>query len=283
MITLPSYTRITLALDIIGKIKEGPLKGYHELAIVKHQIDLHDTISITSADHMALFCDHPAVPCNESNLAWRAALLLKNQFNIKDNVEISIEKRIPVQGGLAGGSANAATVISILNQLWQLNLSLDELCQVGRAVGMDVPFYFYGKTAFDTEATCVLEPIVHQGVYDFVVAMPTIGVSTKKAYGQIDYGNIGKNREKTDRVQQALTTGDRALLISSMHNDFEHSVFKHYPNLKDIQTSMINAGCEAAILSGSGSSLIGLAKDKNHAQEIDKSLSCKSMVVSTLR
>jgi len=127
---------------------------------------------------------------------------------------------------------------------------------------MDVPYYFSGSTAFDTEATGILTQIPTLLSFNFLIVIPDFGVSTRNAYAAIDYNRINKNSNATAAMRTALAANDRALVVASMHNDFELSVFKSHPELASIKKEMLRAGCEQAMMSGSGSTLIGiLAKD----------------------
>lgn len=277
-----SYTRVTLALDIVKKLQAGPYAGYHELAIIKHQIDLYDTVSIEDAPYLSIRCNNPLVPCDNNNICWKAVELIKKEFKIDKSVKIDLEKNIPVMGGLAGGSANAATVLMLLNQFWQLDLSTDQLMQLGRKLGMDVPYYFLGGTAFDSEATGVLRKIQTDLKIVFLLAIPDFGVSTGKAYQQLNYSLINIDRDKTALMGNFLHNSDYRNVLKSMHNDFERSVFLNYPELGKIKDAMINAGCDQAIMSGSGSTVMGATDSISHAQEIQKKVPFKTTVVSTL-
>ena len=268
MLIKKSYTRITLALDIIRKIYEGTYKGYHELGIIKHQINLCDIISIEASEDLTITCNNPQVPLDSSNLCWQAVEKIQQQFGINENVHIHIEKNIPVKGGLAGGSSNAATVLSILNDLWNLKLDKEQLVTVAREVGMDVPFYFTGGTAFDTEATGILEPVKTDITFDFVLAVPDFGITTSEAYKTIDYNEIGREKNKTIRMKEALESDDRDSAVAAMHNDFEKTVFKQYPQLESVKEMLLKAGCINAVMSGSGSTLVGVTKDNDHANWI---------------
>lgn len=278
-----SYTRVTLALDIIRKIESGLFTGYHELGIIKHKIDLHDVITIEESPRMMLECDNPLVPCDQSNICWKAAVLLKEQFKIDSNVRIHLEKHIPVMGGLAGGSANAATTLSMLNSLWDLKLSNSQFMDLGRLLGMDVPFYFSTATAFDTEATGIVDPISHRTTFTFVLAIPGFGVSTKDAYGGIDYNEIGKSTTRTTQLISLLRQNNPHEIYPLMHNDFEYTVFKKHPHLADLKNQLINAGCKAAMMTGSGSTILGIADDCRHAAEIQSKINCKTIMTSSLR
>jgi len=268
MIVEKSYTRLTLSLDIIRRIKRGSYAGYHELGIIKHQINLYDVITIKPSRAMGISCASPQVPRDSENICWKAVERVKEHFGIKENVHIEIEKNIPVKGGLAGGSANAATVIRILDRLWSLRMNKEQLLTVGREVGMDVPYYFLGKTAFDTEATGILEPVETDLYFDFLLIISDFGVSTKEAYKEISYHETGHQTDKTARMRDALKANDREEVISAMHNDFEKSVFRQYAELERLKEKFIRAGCLNVVMSGSGSTLIGLARDKDQAQWI---------------
>lgn len=266
-----SYTRITLALDIIKKLTSGEFAGYHELGIIKHQIDLGDTITIEKSAEMKIFCAHPKVPCDETNICWQVTDLLKKEFGIKENVSIHIDKKIPVQGGLAGGSANAAETLKLLLDLWQIEIPFEKKILLSRRVGMDVPFYFYGKTAFDSEAAGTLMPLDNKmPKMHFLLVIPPFGVSTKEAYSQIDYSKIGRQTFETEELKNGLATGNFEKIGKNMHNDFEHSVFLSRPEILDIKNSLLDFGANAAIMSGSGSTVIGLFSDLRGAVSAGK-------------
>ncbi|MDG5817040.1 4-(cytidine 5'-diphospho)-2-C-methyl-D-erythritol kinase [Chitinispirillales bacterium ANBcel5] len=283
MITKNSYTRITLALDIIGKIYNGPMKGYHELGIIKHQITLCDSIEVKESRSTKIECSDTAVPHDSSNICWKAVDLIKKRYGIDKNVTISIDKNIPVMGGLAGGSANAATMIDILNELWALNFSKEEKKQLGRKLGMDVPFFFDGGTAFDTETTGVLQKIDTDLFATFVLVIPNFGVSTRDAYGGIDYSKVAKKTLQTSEMKSCISLNDMSKVVSLMHNDFELSVFPRYPQLQQIRDKMLEAGCLNAIMSGSGSTLIGIVRNRKEAMRVCNSLEYKSIITETLK
>jgi len=278
-----SYTRITLALDIVKKLTQGQFAGYHELGIIKHQIDLGDTITIEKCDEMKIFCDNPQVPCDENNICWQAAILLKKEFGIKQNASIHIDKKIPVQGGLAGGSANAAETLKLLFKMWEIDVEIERKIELSRKLGMDVPFYFYGGTAFDSEAGARLYPIenICEKLH-FLLVVPQFGVSTQEAYSRIDYTKIGKNINKTSELKFALKTGKMQKIAENVHNDFEQSVFLSHPNLADIKKQLLDYGASAAVMSGSGSTVIGIFDDidttENAGAEFENAVLASSLV-----
>ncbi len=275
------HARITLALDIVRKLTEGPFAGYHQLAVVKHQIGLKDTVSITPSARMSLHCSHPGVPCDESNLCWQAAELVRNTFSVRKSVEITLEKSIPAQGGLAGGSADAAAVLSLCNELWELECTPQKLMELARKIGADVPYYFIGGTALDTETTGVLRPVESSVAMDFVIAFPDFGVSTREAYGQIDYSRIGSRTDTTDSMIRGFEQNDQNLIIGAVHNDFELSVFRSHPELARMKQSLLDAGCLAAFMTGSGSTMVGIAPDSDSAERIASKMPYRTVVTST--
>jgi 4-diphosphocytidyl-2-C-methyl-D-erythritol kinase len=285
--TIESPTRITLALDIVRRLDDGPLRGYHELGIVKHKIALADVLTIEpldDADRDIVECDDPRVPYDDSNICVKACKIIRKKYGFDRRfLRIGIEKRIPVMGGMAGGSANAAAMLKALDDIWELGLTQGEFCELGRALGMDVPFFFSGGTAFDSEATGILKSINTDLKFHIVLAIPDFGVSTKEAYGGIDYNSIGKNVSSTDRMIKALVDNNPEEAVKYFHNDFEISVFQRQPRLKEIRDNLLKAGCFASAMSGSGSTIIGIAADKSQAEKIANTLDCRTIITETLR
>ncbi len=280
ILTQKSYARVTLALDIIRQIDKGDFAGYHELNIIKHQIGIYDTITLVESGKTELLCTDSAVPDDSRNLCLRAVELLKNEFSLDKSVKITIEKNIPVKSGLSGGSSNAATTFILLNRLWNLGLSDSRLIDLGKKIGLDIPFYFLGKTAFDTESTGILEKIDTGMQLDFILVFPDFGVSTEQAYKEIDYGSIGKNTGETTLMKKGLENGNKNEVIENIHNDFELTVFSRYPKLKEIKNELIHTGC-SSVMSGSGSTIIGIAKNKEQAEKIQKKLKYNSIITKT--
>ena len=276
-----SYTRITLALDIVEKIKSGPHAGFHELGVLKYKINLHDVIAIEESKEMRIVCGDPQVPRDAANICWKTCDILKKTFGITQNVSITIEKNIPVRGGLAGGSANAATTFMLCNELWKLNLDNAKMMELSRQAGMDVPFYFAGDTAFDTEAGGRLEPIASALYFDAILVVPDFGVSTTEAYRALDYSRIGRDREKTSAMQQAFVNNDRGGVTKAMHNDFEYSVFQRIPPLSLVKKRLLEAGCVNAVMSGSGSCVLGILETPQDYKRISAKAGMKTMLVAS--
>ncbi|ERP31593.1 4-(cytidine 5'-diphospho)-2-C-methyl-D-erythritol kinase [Chitinivibrio alkaliphilus] len=263
-----SYTRITLALDIIGKITHGPLAGYHEMGIVKHQIDLADTITLTPAEETRLTCTDSRVPCDETNLCIAVLRFMQDRYKHPQEYHIELEKNIPVQGGLAGGSANAATMINLLNTAWELSLSPAEKMAIGGAFGMDIPYYFLGKTAFDSETTGTLTAIPTECTFSFVLVIPPFGIATARAYKELIYPLCGKEIKNTEALIKALERNEYREMAPLFHNDFQKCIIQKEPRISQITTALREAGCCASFLSGSGSTVVGIAQNRAHAHNV---------------
>jgi 4-diphosphocytidyl-2-C-methyl-D-erythritol kinase len=276
-----SYTRVTMALDIIGKISHGPYLGFHELGTIKHVISLHDVITVEESLDMRIACDNPGVPTNDSNSCWQACDILKRKYGINGNVSITIRKNIPVKGGLAGGSANAATTLALLCELWKIDIDQSSLIALSRSVGQDVPFYFAGPTAFDSEAGQSIVPIQNSLHFDIILVTPDFGVSTKDAYEGIDYSDIGKNTERTRAMRDAFAANDRAGVVRNIHNDFEQSVFGRCPKLELIKHRLLENGCDGAAMSGSGSTVVGILQSYKDFDRIKGKIGYPCLLVSS--
>jgi 4-diphosphocytidyl-2-C-methyl-D-erythritol kinase len=274
-------------LDIVRKLTGGPYAGYHELGIVKHQISLADALSVELLDDGTagadiVECGDPRVPRDGANICVKACRLVRERFGRRGFFRIAIDKRIPVMGGMAGGSANAAAMLRALDAIWELNLTVDRFRGIGRELGMDVPYFFNGGTAFDSEASGVLRPIDTALKLHIVLAIPDFGVSTKEAYGAIDYGRIAENASRTGAMEEAFRKNDLDGVINTMHNDFELTVFERYPRLREIRDALIKAGCAAAGMSGSGSTIVGIAADRQGAERAAGRVDCDTIVTETL-
>ncbi len=263
MITKKSYARITLALDIIRKLPND----YHLLNIIKQRINLYDVIKVSESEETELICSNKEMPLDESNLVMKVVMLVKERFNIEKNVRIEIEKNIPIKAGLAGGSSNAATMFMILNELWGLNLSREELVRLSKEIGMDVGFFFFNGSVFDTESKELVyevKPGLDSGYV--LIVTPEFGVSTKEAYSLLNLRMTGKRIEETQKMIDAIKQNDLKSVVESMHNDFEDFVFEKYPRLREIKENLLGIGSLNVLMTGSGSTLFAVFKNK---EELD--------------
>lgn len=256
--------KINLTLDVLYKREDG----YHEVKMIMTTVDLADRLEFTyiPTDEIKIVSQNRYVPDDERNLAYQAAKLLKERYEIKTGVEISIKKMIPVAAGLAGGSSDAAATLRALNKLWNLNLSLDELAQLGAEIGSDVSFCVYGGCALATgrgEKIAELPTPPHCWV---VLAKPYIGVSTAAIYRQLTLDNI--EHPQTEKMIAAITAGDYDGVCQYVGNVLESVTLKLYPEVLQIKEKMIEFGADAVLMSGSGPTVFALVQHDSRLQRI---------------
>lgn len=263
-IKLKAYGKINLGLDVLGKRDDG----YHDLDMIMQSVDLHDVITITKNDsgEITVKSSTSKIPNDKSNLAYRAAKLLMEEFNIEKGVEIEIEKNIPISGGMAGGSADCAAVLKGMNKLFKLKLTEQQLMARGVRLGADVPFCIMGKTARAEGIGEVLTPIPNKLKGYLVIAKPPISVSTGFAYGQIDKVKI-KNRPDTEGIIEAIKENDLNSLAKTICNVFEEVTIPEHKEIEEIKTKLKDCGALNAMMSGSGPTVFGIFDDKKKAVE----------------
>ncbi len=256
--------KINLALDVLGKREDG----YHEVEMVMTTIDLADRLELTeiSEDHVGILSRNRFVPADERNLAFQAAKLLKERYQINKGVEISINKNIPVAAGLAGGSSDAAATLRGLNELWDLGLTLDELAELGAAIGSDVSFCVYGGTALAQGRGEKVTKLPAPPACWVVLAKPSIGVSTSEIYRNLDISSI--QHPHTMGMIQALKNNDYEGVCENMANALESVTLHMYPEVLHIKRQMERFGADAVLMSGSGPTVFGLVRHDSRLQRI---------------
>ena len=261
-----SYAKINLSLEIGRKLSNN----YHQINSVFRQIGLHDKISIKKLkkDKIIIKSNIKNIE-NKDNLAYKAASLLKKRYKIKDGIEIKIDKNIPLQSGLGGGSSNAASTLTALNSLFDLKLDKDELMKLASKIGSDVPFFIEGKTCLVSGIGDKVKKIDSLNL-NFVLIKPDIGIPTKLAYNEydkhIENNTKIKKENKTKKLAEALKQKNIEKIAENLHNDFEPVIIRKYPIIKKIKNDLIKNSALNALMSGSGSAVFGIFKDKNEAE-----------------
>lgn len=265
--------KINLSLGVGGV--DG--RGYHQLATVFHAVGLYETVTVTAAPDLTLaVTSHVGgdVPLDASNLALRAAELLRATHGVRAGAAIHIDKRVPVAGGMGGGSADAAATLVALNRLWGLGIAADELRRLGGALGADVPFAMLGHTALGRGNGEDLSSVLTSGDWHWVLAAPGGQLSTPAVYGRFDALVLEHGREipeipEPDAIQlQALRSADVHLLGQTLHNDLQAAAFSLHEGLEPVIALAERSGACGAIVSGSGPTIAVLAQDADHAGEL---------------
>ncbi|WIG47076.1 4-(cytidine 5'-diphospho)-2-C-methyl-D-erythritol kinase [Bacillus halotolerans] len=256
--------KINLSLDVTRKRPDG----YHEVEMIMTTIDLADRIELTelAEDVVRVSSHNRFVPDDQRNLAYQAAKLVKDRYNVKKGVSIMITKVIPVAAGLAGGSSDAAATLRGLNRLWNLNLSAETLAELGAEIGSDVSFCVYGGTALATgrgEKITHISPPPHCWV---ILAKPTIGVSTAEVYRQLKLDEV--EHPDVNGMIDAIEEKSFQNMCSRLGNVLESVTLDMHPEVAMIKNQMKRFGADAVLMSGSGPTVFGLVQYESKVQRI---------------
>lgn len=263
---LKSFAKVNLGLEVLGLRDDG----YHELRTLFQAIDLHDDVVLRPRRRgVVVRCDHPLVPTDGTNLAARAAEALRAFGRVRGGVEIEIRKRIPVGGGLGGGSSNAAAVLLGLDRLWKLGLGPDGLHPLARRLGADVPYFLLGGTALGLSRGDEVYPLRRQVRAHVVVVDPGVHVSTARVFARVDARltpRLNSNSIFYFVSRELEGAGAFRLLV----NDLEEAALEEAPVLREqvgrIRAVLLEGGASLAALSGSGASYFGLFGGARPAQ-----------------
>ncbi len=276
-ISLASYAKINLGLLILSKRKDG----YHNIATVFQQIDLHDDITLRKIpDVIRIISTDPTLPLDRNNLVYRAFELVQSKLGFKGGIEIRIEKRIPMGSGLGGGSSNAAATLVGVNRLWGEKLSLSELEEMAAEIGLDVPFFITGGTALGQGRGEILTPLKWSNDWWVVLVYPGIEVSTSWAYRKAKI--ILTKEEKFTKFRSVFKKYDPHALRQILENDLEGVVFRRHPVLRIIKEAMYKRDAFYASMSGSGSSIYGLFLRREQAEVAQAFFSIKQGMTTFL-
>lgn len=259
---LEAHGKINLGLDVTGRLENG----YHEVRMIMQSVKLADTVTMRrlSEERIVLGTDKGSLPCDERNLAYRAARQMKENFSLKGGVEIFLEKRIPVAAGMAGGSADCAAVLQGMNELFSLGLSLEKLREEGVKLGADVPFCLMGGCALSEGIGEILTPLRQPPDCVLLLAKPDIDVSTKYVYERLDL-QAPKHHPDIEGILRSIEAGDLETLAGKLENVLESVTGKEYPVIGEIEAEMREAGALQAIMSGSGPTVFGIFREEKAA------------------
>lgn len=261
----------------------GPLgdDGYHDLVTVFQALSLCDDVRVSPSTHLHVTTTGEGaadVPVDGDNLAARAVTAVGKRVGRAPKVAIDVSKRIPVAGGMAGGSADAAGALVGVSALWDLDLDRTELSAIAAELGSDVPFALRGGTALGTGRGDRLMPILARGEFHWVLALSRVGLSTPSVYGELD--RLRDNRsehdivvERPDELMAALTSGDPHKVAPLLRNDLQPAALSLQPTLRRTLRAGIDAGALNGIVSGSGPTCAFLCADEAAAVNVAAELS----------
>jgi 4-diphosphocytidyl-2-C-methyl-D-erythritol kinase len=255
--------KINFSLDAINKRTDG----YHNLKMVMQTVELHDILEIRKVENeITVICENSLVPANDSNIAYKAARALCDYTNLNLNVSIHIDKNIPVAAGMAGGSSDAAAVLKGINELFSLNLNMNELMKIGKTIGADVPYCLCGGTMLAEGIGDVLTPLAPLNGVNIVLVKPRIEVSTAWVFRNFINSDVIE-RPDTDALISALKKNDLKAIGSKLANVLESVTVKAYPIINEIKATLLDCGALGSIMSGSGPTVFGIFEDYASAQK----------------
>lgn len=293
-----AYAKVNLALDVIRKREDG----YHDVCMIMQNLDLYDTLTFTvenintpqktcsseansdNQPQITITTNKEGIPTDERNLIYKAIQLMFDKYDIKAKIHVNLEKNIPVEAGMAGGSTDCAATLHAVNELFNLNLETQTLMELGVKLGADVPFCVLAKTALSEGIGEVLTPIT--GLFNcyVLVVKPPIGVSTATVYKNLKINELDHHPDVPGMVV-ALTLGDLEQISSRMENVLESVTVNLHPEIEQLKTIMKENGALNAIMSGSGPTVFGLFTSKelaeNAASVIRERTSYKEIFVTT--
>lgn len=262
-IEMKARAKINLSLDVIGKRPDG----YHNLRMIMQTIELYDRVIIEEiTSGVEVLCSNKWTPSGNANIAYKAADLLVKEFNINRGLRISIDKKIPVAAGLAGGSSDAAVVLKGINRLFSLHLTDFELMKIGKQIGADVPYCIKGGTMLAEGIGDILTELPLFNNVDIVLVNPKIGVSTPWVYKNLNLEKI-ELRPDTNLLLEAIKDKKLQVLAGNMGNVLETVTVPKHPVIEEIKLKMIELGAAGSMMSGSGPTVFGVFKDSASAQK----------------
>jgi 4-diphosphocytidyl-2-C-methyl-D-erythritol kinase len=270
LLTLPAYAKINILLRVLGRRADN----FHEIFTVFQTVTLHDRLTFEplASERVELECSAPEIPSDETNLVHRAATALRERFGVRRGARIRLEKRIPSEGGLGGGSSDAAVALMALASLWQIRTDKAELALLGARLGADVPFFLTGGTALGTGLGTEIRALDDIAPQHLLIVTPGVGVSSAEAYKSLDAPALTK-AETTVNLPISRAGGQISdSLCEVVHNDFEPSVFRLRPEIKRAHEALIKNGAQCALLAGSGSSVFGIFDKREAAASAEVAL-----------
>ena len=264
-LSLQSPAKVNLYLKVINKRKDG----FHNIVTLFERINLFDEILLTanSTGDIRIKCNHPDVPTNSKNLVYQVAEMLKNDFQVKAGVDIKIDKRIPVAAGLAGGSSNAATVLSGLNRLWLLKLDRNQLLTYARKMGSDVAFFLYDTSwALGTERGDKITPLDIPAQLWHILVVPRVKMYSRNVYGALKL-QLTRRNDNVNILIRHLRKNDIFDLSHLIENDLESVIIRQAPQLLRLKEKLKSLDIHGGMVSGSGPAVFGLLPGKKEGMK----------------
>ena len=259
-----AYAKINLCLDIAGRRDDG----YHELKMIMVPIDFYDVLEMNIAEETSLSLNRAYLPVNEKNTIIKAIKVMKEKYGIEENFECNLMKHIPTRAGLAGGSADAAAAIRMINRMLRLGLTMDEMIETGKQVGADVPFCIISRPALVGGIGEKIIPFDCDPDFDILLVKPRKGVSTKEAFELADRSEQPEHPDCM-AMMEALVRNDYEGVVSSLGNSLEPAAVQLVAEIRTVKEQLTAMGFDGVLMSGSGSTVFGITRNQ---QLLDESM-----------
>ena len=250
-----AYAKINLCLDVVRRREDG----YHDLKMIMVLVDFYDLLDIVPAAETTLKLNRSYLPVNEKNTVIKAIQVMRERFGFREEFACTLAKHIPTQAGLAGGSADAAAAIRILNRMLKLNLTIGEMAEIGRQVGSDVPFCVINKPALVEGTGEIITPFTCPADFLILLVKPRRGISTKVAFENLDIA--AADHPDCEKMRAALISGDYGGVIAALGNTLEEISLKLVPEIRQIKEELTEMGFDGVLMSGSGSTVFAITRN----------------------
>lgn len=260
---IKAYAKINLGLDVVGKMENG----YHQVRMVMQTVGICDELELKrGGEEIVLTADNSSIPLNKDNLIYKAADIMRNEYHIKEGIQIHLRKTIPVAAGMAGGSSDAAAVFKGINRMFDLGCSLEELYRLGVRVGADVPYCILGGTALAEGIGEKLTALTPAPDCFCLIAKPDLSISTRDVYEQLDREGIERHPD-IDGMVRAIEESSLQGILDRMDNVLENVTAGRYPVIGRLKSEMKKLGALNALMSGSGPTVFGIFIDEGEAAQ----------------
>ncbi len=278
LIRLEAFAKINLGLDVIGRRPDG----YHDIITIMQEIDLRDKIVLEKiGEGIIIESNKEDLPTNSDNLVYKVWELMRDKYSLKGGLRCYIEKNIPVAGGLAGGSTDAAAALRGINELWGLGLASEDLEALASSLGADIPFCLRGGTLLARGIGDEFEDIGSLAGLNVLLVNPKIGISTREVYEGLD---LSRRPGDFSEIIRAVKARDLDGLGEKLYNRLEENVVIKYPEINNLKELMLKYNASGTLMSGSGSTVFGIFKnmeDLNRCSEKIKTRFKDYIVVGT--
>ncbi|MCJ7587745.1 MAG: 4-(cytidine 5'-diphospho)-2-C-methyl-D-erythritol kinase [Candidatus Aminicenantes bacterium] len=268
---IKSFAKINLGLEVLSKREDG----YHDIKTVFQSVDLFDVLRIARRDDsdIVLAGSEPSVPWDETNLVYRAARMLQQESGVRRGAEIYVEKNIPPGKGLGGGSSNAAITLWALSRLWELSEDKAGLLRLAARLGADVPYFLEGGLCLGTGRGDILAPLPDRLYRVCLLVLPSFPIPTAQVYGAM--AAVLTSGGKAGKIDAFLRTDE----LRFLDNELEETIFRLFPQIKGIKSLIQSLGPELSLVSGSGSAVFGLFRERAAAEAAIETAGAKHTAV----